>query len=180
VSDLILLVQQVTYMGKLRDAEQLYPGEHAGIVDTELWERANAAVTVWGSSKMGKQRHDRWPKRTAAHAGPVAATPSVPRISRLLALALKMEQMIADGTVKNYGELAHLGQVSAARISQVMNLLHLAPDIQEDILLGSTPEDRVRESAVRKLSAVALWSEQRDGWRKLLAAGGVRKLAVRV
>jgi len=178
VSDLVRLVQNVTYMGKLRDAEQLYPGEHAGIVDTELWEGANAAVTGWRTST--RQRQDRSPDRTVARAAQVAATPSVPRIGRLLALALKMEQMIADGAVKNYGELAHRGQVSAARISQVMNLLHLAPDIQEDILLRRTPEDRVRESALRKLSTVVLWSEQRDGWRKLLAAGGVRKLAVRV
>jgi len=51
------------------------------------------------------------------------------RLSRLLALALKMDQMIQEGTAKNYSELAHLGQVSAARISQVMNLLHLAPTL---------------------------------------------------
>ena len=93
----------------------------------------------------------------------------MPRLSRLLALALKMEQMIQEGTVKNYSELAHLGQVSAARISQVMNLLHLAPDIQEEILLANTPKDWLRESAVRKLSGVVLWSEQRHRWHKLAA-----------
>ena len=93
----------------------------------------------------------------------------MPRMRRLLALALKMEQMIQEGTVKNYSELAHLGQVSRARITQVMNLLQLAPDIQEEILLGNTPEDRLRESAIRKLSAVVLWSQQRVFWRELLA-----------
>src|SRR5258707_13321554 len=46
-SDLARLVQNVTYLGKLRDAEQVYNGEHAGIVDAELWERANAAVKRW-------------------------------------------------------------------------------------------------------------------------------------
>ena len=86
-----------------------------------------------------------------------------------------MERMIQDGTVKNYSELAHLGQVSAARITQVMNLLRLAPDIQEQILVGRTPEHGLRESAVRKLSAVVLWSEQRDRWRELLAAASVQK-----
>jgi hypothetical protein len=58
--------------------------------------------------------------------------------------------------VKNYAALAHLGQVSRARITQVMNLLQLAPDIQEEILLGNTPEDRLRESSIRKLSGVVL------------------------
>jgi hypothetical protein len=82
--------------------------------------------------------------------------------------------MIQEGTVKNYSELAHLGQVSAARISQVMNLLHLAPDIQEEILLANTPKDWLRESAVRKLSGVVLWSEQRDRWNELMATASVQ------
>jgi hypothetical protein len=88
----------------------------------------------------------------------------------LLALALKMEQMIEDGTVTKYSDLAHLGQVSAARITQIMNLLHLAPDIQEQILSPDIPHLELRESAVRKLSTVVLWSEQRNRWQDLLAA----------
>src|SRR5216683_2016868 len=112
---------------------------------------------------------------TAARAAQVAGMRSVPRIRRLLALALKMEQMVQEGTVKNHSELAHLGRVSAARITQVMNLLYLAPDIQEEILLGNTPKDWLRESAVRKLSGVVLWSEQRDRWHKLAATASVQK-----
>jgi len=91
----------------------------------------------------------------------------------------EMEQMIQEGTVKDYTELAHLGQVSAARITQVMNLLHLAPDIQEEILLGNTPEDWLRESAVRKLSAVVLWSEQRNRWHELVASASLQRPCVR-
>jgi hypothetical protein len=56
-----------------------------------------------------------------------------------------------------------------------MNLLHLAPDIQEEILLGNMPENRLRESAVRKLSAVILWSEQRNRWHALLRAASAQK-----
>ena len=94
----------------------------------------------------------------------------MPRNSRLLALVLKMEQMIEDGTVAKYSDLAHLGQVSTARITQIMNLLHLAPDIQEQILSPDAAAFELRESAVRKLSTVVLWSDQRIGWQKLLAA----------
>jgi hypothetical protein len=93
----------------------------------------------------------------------------LPRISRLLALALKMEQMLEEGKVKKYSELAQLGQVSTARITQIMNLLHLAPDIQEQILSPEIPPAGLRESAVRKLCSVVLWSEQRDRWQHLLA-----------
>ena len=173
-SDLARLVENVMYMGKLRDAEQVYEADHAGIVDADLWERANAAVNRWRSFARG-ERHHRSETSTAARAAQITGQPAMPRVSRLLALALKMEQMIQEGTAKNYSELAHLGRVSASRISQVMNLLHLAPDIQEEILLGNTPKDWLRESAVRKLSGVVLWSEQRDRWHKLAATASVQK-----
>ena len=150
-SDLARLVPNVTYLGKLRDAEQVYNGEHAGIVDAELWERANAAVKRWRAPVRGER-----PNRSQSSTAEVAGQPSRPRISRLLALALQMDQMIQEGSVKNYSELAHLGQVAPARITQVMNLLHLAPDIQEEILLGNTLEDRLHEAAIRKLSGVVL------------------------
>jgi hypothetical protein len=164
------MVQNVTYLGKLREGEQVYQADHAGIVDADLWERANAAVKRWRTSAR-----DGRPNRSQNGKAEVAGLPSVPRISHLLALALKMEQMIEEGTARNYSELAHLGHVSAARISQVMNLLHLAPDIQEEILLPHTLPHGLRESVVRKLSAAVLWSEQRDCWRNLLAAAAAQK-----
>ena len=67
--------------------------------------------------------------------------PRVPRLARLLALALELEGLVRDGTIRDYATLARLGHVSRARMSQVMNLLVLAPDIQEEILfLPSTPQ----------------------------------------
>jgi hypothetical protein len=161
-------------MGKLRDGEQVYEGEHAGIVDAELWERANAAVNRWRGLARVERRHC-CESRPAAGAARISGQPAMPRLSRLLALALKMEQMIQEGTAKNYSELARLGQVSTARISQVMNLLHLAPDIQEEILLANRPQDGLRESTVRKLSGVILWSEQRARWQELVATASVQK-----
>src|SRR5215470_4056977 len=41
--------RECNLLGKLRDGEQIYKGEHAGIVDADLWERANAAVNRWQS-----------------------------------------------------------------------------------------------------------------------------------
>ncbi len=171
-SDLVRLVQSVTYLGKLRDAEQVYNGAHAGIVDAELWEQANAAVKGWLTSVGSNQQsrsHESVLERKEDLPGPLPA----PRISRLLALALQMEQMIQEGAVKNYSQLAQLGHVSRARISQIMNLLQLAPDIQEEILVGNLPQNRLRESAVRKLSGVISWSEQRQRWYELVRAACV-------
>ena len=58
----------------------------------------------------------------------------VPRISRFMALAIRFEQLIQAGEVTDYAELARLGHVTRARITQIMNLRLLAPDIQEQLL----------------------------------------------
>ncbi len=81
----------------------------------------------------------------------------VPRLSRLMALAIYMEGLIREGHVADYAELARLAQVSRARITQIMNLLHLAPDIQEEILFaqgfdragGAAGAGAVREETAR-------------------------------
>jgi len=60
--------------------------------------------------------------------------PAVPRISRLMALAIHMQELVDRGEVGDYAELARLAHVSRARITQIMNLTLLAPDVQEAIL----------------------------------------------
>jgi hypothetical protein len=56
-----------------------------------------------------------------------------------------------------------------------MNLLHLAPDIQEQILSPDAAQAGLREAAVRKLCSVVLWSEQRIRWQDLLAGASTQK-----
>src|ERR1700674_309817 len=50
-----------------------------------------------------------------------------PRIARLVALAHKLDGLVRSGAVRDYAELARLGHVSKARVSQIMMLVHLAP-----------------------------------------------------
>jgi hypothetical protein len=92
---------------------------------------------------------------------------NIPRISKLMALAIKMDGMIRDGIVKDYTELATLGRVTCARITQIMNLLYLAPDIQEEILFldrVTQGKDPITEKRVGKLAMVCNWSKQRRQW----------------
>ena len=104
----------------------------------------------------------------AASASPAAAR--VPRIARLMALALRLEALVQEGTVRSYAELARLGHVSRARLSQVLSLLSLAPDLQEELLFWERPQ-RGREALslhrILPLTAVLDWQEQRRRWRKL-------------
>ena len=75
--------------------------------------------------------------------------------------------MLARGEVNDYADLARLGYVSRARITQIMNLTLLAPDIQEEILfLPRTVKGRdpIKEKDVRSIAAVPHWHRQRKIW----------------
>ena len=97
---------------------------------------------------------------------------NLPRVSKLMALAIRFDGLVQRGEVRDYADLARLGYVTRARITQIMNLLNLAPDIQEEILfLPRTVKgrDRLREKEVRPIAAVPHWSRQRKMWAKLTA-----------
>ena len=105
----------------------------------------------------------------AGQAAPAAAG-RVPRIARLMALALRFEQLVRSGAVRDYAELARLGQVSRARLTQVMSLLHLAPDLQEEILFLPRVHggrDRIYLHELQALTALLDWQEQRRRWNEL-------------
>jgi hypothetical protein len=95
----------------------------------------------------------------------------VPRVARLMALALRLEELVRTGQVANYSALASLGHVTRARICQIMNLLHLAPDIQE-ALLFLPPTQRGRDAIIladlQSIAAAFDWRKQRRRWRKLV------------
>ena len=93
--------------------------------------------------------------------------PRIPRIARLMALAIKFQDMVDRGEVRDYADLARLGYVSRARLTQIMNLLLLAPDIQEQLLLPESPTANVREPHLRRIVDVADWTEQRSRWASL-------------
>jgi hypothetical protein len=81
-----------------------------------------------------------------------------------MALALRFELLVQSGTVRHYAELARLGQVSRARVTQIMNLLHLAPDIQEAILFlprVHSGRDPVHLDHLQALTSILDWRVQR-------------------
>jgi hypothetical protein len=86
---------------------------------------------------------------------------NVPRVSRLMALATRLESLLHGGTVKDYADLARLGGVSRARITQIMNLRNLAPVIQEQLLfLSSEAGKKIKEAALRRIANETNWSRQ--------------------
>jgi hypothetical protein len=93
-----------------------------------------------------------------------------------MALAIHMEELVHKGDVADYADLARLAHVSRPRITHIMNLLHLAPDIQEEILfLPRTDGDRapIRERMIRPIAAIIDWRKQRRMWSNLESPCGV-------
>ncbi len=91
----------------------------------------------------------------------------VMRIARLMALAIRMRDLLQSGAVRDYAELARLGHVTRARVTQIMNLLNLAPEIQEEILFLPPVErgrDPIREWQLRPIAGVPDWRKQRRMW----------------
>ena len=54
-------------------------------------------------------------------------------VARPLALALRIDEQVRRGEMASFAEVAELGHVTRACVSQIMNMLNLAPDIQEAI-----------------------------------------------
>jgi hypothetical protein len=97
---------------------------------------------------------------------PSVADDSVPRIARLMALAIRFEGLLRNHTIRDYADLARLGRVTRARITQIMKLLLLAPDIQEQILF--LPHTRgLNERNLRSMVRRVDWSEQRCMFQKI-------------
>lgn len=95
----------------------------------------------------------------------------IPRIARLMALAIRFDQLIRDGVVADQAELARLGSVSRARLTQIMDLLLLAPDIQELLLLLPglrRGRQHITERALRSITDFASWKSQRCAMKAIL------------
>lgn len=94
----------------------------------------------------------------------------IPRIARLMALALRCEKLIRDGAVADQSELARFGHITTARMTQIMSLLNLAPELQEQILLLPRTErgrDAIKEADVRPIATTLDWRKQRRMWAAL-------------
>ena len=109
---------------------------------------------------------------------PACEPGSIPRVTRLMALAIKLGGDLEAGRIKDLADIARLGNITRPRATQIMNLLCLAPDIQEAILfLPRTIEGRasVTERTLRDVAALSDWAAQRKMLDNLL--GHEKKIA---
>ncbi|TWU28037.1 hypothetical protein [Novipirellula artificiosorum] len=146
----------------------------------------NSKLTVNRSFHVQTRRNGS--KSLAEGKAPTKPQGRVPRITRLLALAHRCRDLVRDGVIINQSELAHYGQISTTRMSQIMWLDNLAPEIQEQILdlprtirgherSGATNDpgprtiqgrDAILEREVRPIAKTLDWDDQRKMWADLL------------
>jgi hypothetical protein len=131
---------------------------------------ANVGFTVECKIHFKDGRRGRKRIRQGEAPAPVPIEPgNVPRVSRLMALAIRFDSLIQQRAVQDYADIARLGHVSRARVTQIMNLLLLAPDIQEDILFLPRTirgRDPITERDLRPITAVVDWAKQRRIWQE--------------
>jgi hypothetical protein len=106
--------------------------------------------------------------------GPRTAVPEgrIPRVARLMALAIRFDCLVRSRTVRDHAELARLGHVTRARISQIMSLINLSPAIQEDLLFLPPVmhgHDPVVLREILPIAARPEWHRQHRMWAALRA-----------
>lgn len=179
---LFRLLTNVVYLGKITYKDEVHEGEHTAIVDADIFDRAQRLLKRNGvtggkhvrnrfgallkgilrcapcgcgmvhthTTKNGNKRYRYYICQNAQSRGwQSCPSPSVP--------AREIEQFVVE-------------QVTRARVTQIMNLLNLAPDIQEELLfLPRTLQGRdpIREHVLRPIAAVLDWRKQRGMWKAI-------------
>jgi hypothetical protein len=109
-------------------------------------------------------------------ARPIPPLGRLPRVTRLMALAHRFDELLRSGQVADHRELAYLGRVSRPRVSQILQLLLLAPDIQEEVLFlpsfgrGRAP---LLLADLLPIARTCDWARQRRMWKGLRRAARV-------
>ena len=87
-----------------------------------------------------------------------------------MALAIRLDGLLRTGRLSSYVEIAQLGHVSRGRVSQIMNLLNLAPDIQEAILFLPRTlrgRDPIIVWDLQPVASTMDWRKQSRKWLEL-------------
>lgn len=109
-------------------------------------------------------------KAVAFAAAPPVAPPRTKRpahVARMLALAHHLQKAIDDGAVADRAAVARKLGLTRARVTQLLDLLLLAPDLQLAVLEmeaidGIEPSS---ERPLREIAHEALWASQRSRFR---------------
>jgi hypothetical protein len=119
-------------------------------------------VIAFQGGRAWRQRHQ------AAKRAPARRYPA--RIARQLALAHALRRRLERGEFADFADMARQLAFTRARVTQLMDLLLLAPEVQEEILFLELPPGAqpVSERGLREAVLGTIdWQEQRWRWEGL-------------
>jgi hypothetical protein len=103
-------------------------------------------------------------------AGPLPAARRPAKVAQMLALAHHIQNAIDRGLVKDRADVARRLNLTRTRITQLLDLTLLAPDIQDAIMRLEAVDgvEPLFERWLREVVACVDWREQREVWSGLL------------
>lgn len=100
--------------------------------------------------------------------------PRTPRVVELLRKAIEWQALLESGEASNRAAIARREGITRARVTQVMGLLRLAPEIQQQVL--SLPDmarrPAITERALRPIAQLPQSSDQLHAFQQLLTSSG--------
>lgn len=132
----------------------------------------NDAVTITFPVHFARRAAGQRELREGAAPPPLPQSGGIPRLSRLMALAIRFEELVRTGEMEDFASIAACSHVTRSRVSQITNLRNLAPDIQEEILHlppASGPRSGLVEGDLRRIVLEPDWRKQRAMWSELKA-----------
>ena len=108
--------------------------------------------------------------RSAGEQPSAPPAPRIPRIARLMALAIRYDKKLRAGEITDAATLAMLSHVTQPRMTQILSLTLLAPDIQEELLhlpAAESVREPIHEKVLRSIVAETDWNYQRTIWQRL-------------
>ncbi|ACY13698.1 hypothetical protein [Haliangium ochraceum] len=144
-------------------------------VETISVRTENGAIVVTGRLFRhggGNGRPHRFSGQPGKQPPPPTRRPA--RVAQMLAFAHRVEAEVSRGDFESRSAAARHYGMTTGRITQLLSLLWLSPDIQEDVLFlkavnGCEP---ISGQALEKIARIADWSEQRRGWREMKRSRG--------
>jgi hypothetical protein len=99
------------------------------------------------------------------------------KIARMLALAHHIQRAIEAGVFLDRASVADRVRLTRARVTQLLDLLLLAPDIQSAVLDLQAIDgvEPIAEHSLRPLTRPMSWDEQRALWSNLQPAAPRRR-----
>jgi hypothetical protein len=92
---------------------------------------------------------------------PIQLPPKPRRVATLMKVAIYLEEQLRRGVFRDYAHIARDAYITRTRVSQIMDLLLLAPDIQAAIILNDPRAARWTERRLRALPRLPDWNDQR-------------------